>query len=92
MAKGAVHSLTLSAEVRLIKPDPAIYEHCLRGLGVAPSDSLFIDDRAVNVAGARTVGMHAVQFQSVAHLRSHLEEGEFRILPFEDGVERTRSA
>ena len=87
-----VHFLTLSAEVRLIKPDPAIYEHCLRGLGVAPSDSLFIDDRAVNIAGARTVGMHAVQFQSIAQLRSHLEGGKFRILPFEDGVERIRPA
>src|SRR5271169_5142342 len=27
---------TFSAEVRLIKPDAAIYEHTLRGLGVAP--------------------------------------------------------
>ena len=54
-----VHCTTLSAEVGLIKPDPAIYEHCLRCLGVTPSDSLFIDDREVNIAAARSLGIHA---------------------------------
>lgn len=87
-----VDCITLSAEVRMIKPDPAIYQHCLRGLGVDPSDSLFIDDREVNVASARTVGMHAVHFQSTAQLRSQLREGQFLILPAEDGVEGVRSA
>ena len=87
-----VDCITLSAEVRLIKPDPAIYEHCLGGLGIDPSDSLFIDDREVNVASARTVGMHALQFQSTTQLRSQLREGKFPILPAEDGVEGVRSA
>ena len=83
-----VHCVTLSAEIRLIKPDRAIYEHCLRGLGVGPSESLFIDDREVNIAGARSVGMHAVQFQSVAQLRSYLAEGKFPVLPPEEASER----
>jgi len=86
-----VQCVTLSAEVRLIKPDPAIYEYCLRGLGVGASDSLFIDDREVNVAGARSVGMHAMHFQSSAQLRSYLQEGNFLILPSEECVEATRS-
>ncbi len=85
-----VHCVTFSAEIRLIKPDPAIYEHCLRGLGVGPSDSLFIDDREVNIAGARTVGMHAVQFRSTAQLRNELLEAKFPILPPEDGVAHSR--
>jgi len=83
-----VHCVTLSAEIRLIKPDPAIYEHCLRGLGVGPSESLFIDDRDVNIAGARSVGMHAVRFQSIAQLRSYLEDGKFPVLPPENVIER----
>ena len=82
-----VHCVTLSAEIRLIKPDPAIYEHCLRGLGVGPSESLFIDDREVNIASARSVGMHAVQFQSMAQLRSYLEERKFPILPSDNGLD-----
>lgn len=85
-----VNFMTLSAEVRLIKPDPAIYEHCLRGLGAAPSDSLFIDDREVNISAARDLGIHAVQFQSIAQLRSELEQGGFPILPLDASSERPR--
>jgi putative hydrolase of the HAD superfamily len=72
---------TFSAEVRLIKPDPAIYEHTLRGLGVAAEESLFVDDREVNVAAAREMGIHALQFRSVGQLRDDLEGMGFPILP-----------
>ena len=40
-----------SAEVRSAKPEPAIYRHAIEGLGVAPPEALFIDDREENVAG-----------------------------------------
>lgn len=73
--------VTFSAEVRLIKPDPAIYEHSLRGVGVAPSEALFVDDKEPNVQGARSVGMHAVRFRSVEQLRSDLQEFGFPVLP-----------
>ena len=72
---------TFSAEVRLIKPEPAIYEHCLRGLGVAPSETLFIDDREVNLAAARAMGIHGIQFKSVTQLRNDLEAASFPTLP-----------
>ena len=72
---------TFSAEVRLIKPEPAIYEHCLRGLGVAPSESLFIDDREVNLAAARAMGIHGIQYKSMAQLRNDLHAAGFPTLP-----------
>jgi putative hydrolase of the HAD superfamily len=75
------HCTTFSAEVRLIKPDPLIYEHCLRGLDVAPSEALFIDDRLVNIEAARAVGIHGIQFKSMAQLRIELEAAGFPILP-----------
>lgn len=71
------HCITFSAEVRLIKPDPLIYEHCLRGLGVAPSEALFMDDRQVNIEAAQAMGIHAIQFKSIAQLRNELEAGGF---------------
>jgi epoxide hydrolase-like predicted phosphatase len=49
-----------SSEVGMRKPNPAIYRHALELLGVAPERSVFLDDHAGNVAGARAVGMHAV--------------------------------
>jgi len=49
-----------SSAVGMRKPNPAIYRHVCELLGVAPERTVFLDDAAGNVAGARAVGMHAV--------------------------------
>jgi putative hydrolase of the HAD superfamily len=72
---------TFSSEVRMIKPDPAIYEHTLHGLGVSASESLFVDDREINIQAARALGIHAIQFDSIAQLKDDLEAMGFPILP-----------
>jgi FMN phosphatase YigB (HAD superfamily) len=72
---------TFSAEVRIIKPDPAIYEHTLRGLGVPAAEALFLDDREINVEAARSLGIRSIQFQSTAQLKKELEALGFPILP-----------
>jgi putative hydrolase of the HAD superfamily len=56
--------VTLSYEVRAVKPDPAIYEQCLSGLGTTNSRTLFLDDRIENIHGAERVGIKGVQFTS----------------------------
>ena len=76
-----VNWTTLSAEVRTIKPEPAIYEHCLRGLGVAAAESLFIDDREINVLAAQSIGIHAIQYESMEQLGNDLRTAGFSILP-----------
>jgi putative hydrolase of the HAD superfamily len=70
-----------SAEVRLIKPDPALYRRALEKLGAEASETIFIDDREENVAGARAVGMTAFRFRSLPELRRDLESAGFRHLP-----------
>ncbi|MGA2182723.1 MAG: HAD family phosphatase [Bryobacteraceae bacterium] len=55
---------TYSCDVHMVKPEAGIYEHALRGLGVAASEALFLDDREANVEGARRVGLHALLFRS----------------------------
>jgi putative hydrolase of the HAD superfamily len=72
---------TFSAEVRLIKPDPAIYEHTLHGLGVAATKTLFVDDREDNVRAARALGIHAIQFRSIGQLKDDLTGLGFPALP-----------
>jgi putative hydrolase of the HAD superfamily len=72
---------TFSAQVTLVKPDPEIYEHSLRGVGVAPSEALFVDDKEPNVLGARAVGMRAIQFRSVEQFAVDLGKLGFSILP-----------
>jgi putative hydrolase of the HAD superfamily len=78
---------TLSAEVGMIKPDPAIYEHTLRGLGVPAAESLFIDDREPNIQAARALGMRAIQFRSIEQLKRELEAMDFAVLPATSSAE-----
>ena len=73
--------VTFSGEVRMIKPEPAIYEYTLRGLGVAAPEALFLDDREINVQAARALGIKAIHFQSREQLRNDLEAAGFAILP-----------
>ena len=76
-----LNCVTLSAEVRSIKPHPEIYEHCLRGLKTSPGETLFIDDREVNIKAAEAMGIHGIQFKSLPQLRNELEAGGFPVLP-----------
>lgn len=76
---------TFSAEVRLIKPDRAVYEHTLRGLGAKAEQTLFVDDREINVRAARELGIRALQFHSIGQLRAELEAMEFPVLPAVQG-------
>jgi FMN phosphatase YigB (HAD superfamily) len=73
--------VTFSGEVGLIKPDPAIYEHTLRGLGVMASEALFLDDREVNIRAAHALGISALRFESIEKLRRELAAAGFPILP-----------
>ncbi len=64
--------IVVSGEEKLLKPDPAIYYLALHRFGVRAADTLFIDDRLVNVEGARAVGMQAHLFTGAADLRVRL--------------------
>jgi HAD superfamily hydrolase (TIGR01509 family) len=61
-----------SYQLRMAKPDPAIYRHVLEELGTEPAETLFLDDKLVNVEAALALGFKAIQFSSVARLREDL--------------------
>jgi len=65
--------ILVSGEEKVLKPDPAIYLRALDRFGLKPADALFVDDRAINADGARTVGMHAHLFTGADSLRCRLE-------------------
>lgn len=71
----------LSCELRLIKPDPAIYRRCLEGLELQAAEACFIDDREVNVEGAEAVGLAGLQFRGVERLRHDLAAMGIAVLP-----------
>ena len=56
------HHITLSYEVKSVKPEAHIYESCLEGIGTKPKRTVFFDDRIANVNGAEMLGMDGVEF------------------------------
>lgn len=65
--------IVVSGEEKLLKPDPAIYYLALDRFRLHPAEALFVDDRAINVAGAEAVGMKAHLFTGAEDLRTRLE-------------------
>jgi putative hydrolase of the HAD superfamily len=61
-----------SCYLGLRKPGQAIYRRALDVLGKPAERTLFIDDRAENVAGAASVGMKAIRFEGANALRREL--------------------
>jgi len=64
--------VTVSGEVGVIKPDPAIYHRHTQSFGLTPSATLFIDDSQKNIDAARGVGWNAELFTDVETFRSDL--------------------
>ncbi len=65
--------IVVSGQVKLLKPDPAIYYLALDRFRVRPVDALFTDDRLVNVEAAEAVGMRGHLFTSAEDLRDRLQ-------------------
>ena len=64
--------MVVSGDVRLLKPDAAIFNCLLDKYGLKAEESVFIDDNAENVAGATAAGLSAIRFTGAAALREEL--------------------
>ncbi len=63
-----VDLVIISAEEKMAKPDPRIFQLTLERLGVPPEETIFVDDLQVNVAAAHQLGIRAIQFQNNAQV------------------------
>lgn len=66
--------IVVSGEEHLLKPEEAIYKCLLERYDLQAEESLFVDDNADNVAGARNVGMKAIRFTSAEELERELKD------------------
>lgn len=57
-------AVVLSSEVRLVKPDPRIYELMATKLGLLPEECVMIDDVEANIIGAHEAGLQGIVYQS----------------------------
>lgn len=63
----------LSGEAKLIKPDTAIYELCLKMVNRPANECLFIDDSQTNIIVAKEMGFNAIRFTSPEQLKDELQ-------------------
>ncbi|MFN8023124.1 MAG: HAD-IA family hydrolase [Acidimicrobiales bacterium] len=63
-----------TADIGVMKPDPAVYHHVCTALQVRPDQVFFSDDNAHNVVAACDIGMVARRFVSVDALTSDLRD------------------
>jgi epoxide hydrolase-like predicted phosphatase len=71
---GLFDTVVLSGEVGMRKPEPEIFLHAARTLGLPPEDCVFIDDMPANVAAARALGMTAVLHTETASTATALQD------------------
>ncbi len=64
----------ISAHEGVMKPASRIFWRTLSRMGISPADALLVDDAAENVAGARNVGLHAIQFCTTRQAVKEIEE------------------
>jgi putative hydrolase of the HAD superfamily len=65
--------LILSYEVKAMKPQPAIYRAAIERAGCEPGECFYTDDVPEYVAGARAMGIDAVQFQGAERLAEEMK-------------------
>jgi putative hydrolase of the HAD superfamily len=64
--------ITISCHVQLIKPEPAIYAHLLARHGLDGPETVFVDDRDVNLAAAARFGIQTIKFETPAQCEIRL--------------------
>jgi epoxide hydrolase-like predicted phosphatase len=67
-------AIVISGEVGMRKPEPEIFDHVLRLLGVEPGQTVFVDDLEHNVRAAEALGLVGVHHTSYDHTVGELEQ------------------
>lgn len=66
--------IIVSGEHKMVKPEADIYHLTLKRINKTAQECVFIDDSLPNVETARSLGMHAIHYQSPTQLNHELEK------------------
>ncbi|WP_460337635.1 HAD family hydrolase [Actinoallomurus acanthiterrae] len=66
-------AVVISSEVRLRKPDPAIFQHALELIGLPAEECAFVDDIEHNVRAAEELGITGVHYMDTVSTVARLE-------------------
>jgi putative hydrolase of the HAD superfamily len=65
--------IVISGEIRMMKPEPEIFEYLLRRYELSPPQTVFIDDHAPNIRAAQALGLHTVLFRDARQCEEELD-------------------
>lgn len=65
--------VVISAEVHVMKPDPAIFRLTVEKLGVKPQECIFIDDSQGFCEAANAVGMQTICYKNFLQFKADIE-------------------
>ena len=65
--------IVLSGDVKMIKPDPAIFKLLLARIRYPAHSCLLIDDSQPNIVAAKSLGFNTINFKSPEQLESELQ-------------------
>lgn len=62
-----------SYDIKTKKPEPGAFHHVLNKLELKPEETVFIDDKEINVEGAKRLGMRGIVYKDFNQTRLELE-------------------
>jgi len=65
-----------SSDLHIAKPDATAYRFVLHKLGVKPHQAIMVDDRPLNIRGAKRVGMHGIVYKNSRQFKTALKKYE----------------
>lgn len=70
----AFSGIVISGEVKMMKPEPAVFQHLLDTFNLRAEESVFIDDVLANIDSAKQMGLHTIWFKDAAQCRRELDQ------------------
>lgn len=67
-----IDNYVVSGDVKMVKPNPDIYQLLIDRFGLNVRDCVFVDDNPANVETARRLGMKGIRFKNAEELRKQL--------------------
>ena len=65
-----------SSDLHIAKPDATAYRFVLHKIGVKPHEAIMVDDRLLNIRGAKRIGMHGIVYKNSRQFRKALKKYE----------------
>jgi putative hydrolase of the HAD superfamily len=65
--------IVISGEIKMMKPEPEIFEYLLRRYELSATETVFVDDQPPNIRAAEALGLHTVWFRDARQCEVELE-------------------